>query len=41
QYFTQAKVEKLRRSGFTRAFRSLEEGVRAYVRYLEAEDSSH
>jgi ADP-L-glycero-D-manno-heptose 6-epimerase len=31
QYFTQAKVEKLRKAGYTRAFTSLEDGVREYV----------
>ncbi|MFQ5960940.1 MAG: ADP-glyceromanno-heptose 6-epimerase [Candidatus Methylomirabilales bacterium] len=40
QYFTQAKVDKLRRSGFTRPFRPLEEGVQAYVGYLQAEESN-
>lgn len=40
QYFTQARVDKLRRSGFTRPFRSLENGVRAYVAYLRGEEST-
>ncbi len=40
QYFTQAKIEKLRRSGFTHAFRGIEEGVQAYVAYLQAEEST-
>jgi ADP-L-glycero-D-manno-heptose 6-epimerase len=31
QYFTEAKVERLRDAGFTRAFTPLEEGVRLYV----------
>jgi ADP-L-glycero-D-manno-heptose 6-epimerase len=34
QYFTQATTAKLRRAGFTRPFRSLEQGVREYVAYL-------
>lgn len=37
QYFTQAAVAKLRRAGFTRPFRSIEEGVKEYVTRLEAE----
>jgi ADP-L-glycero-D-manno-heptose 6-epimerase len=40
QYFTQAKVDKLRRCGFTRPFRTLEEGVQAYVAYLQSEEST-
>lgn len=40
QYFTQAKIEKLRRSGFTRTFRRLEEGVQAYVAYLRGQEST-
>ncbi|MGH7351782.1 MAG: ADP-glyceromanno-heptose 6-epimerase [Candidatus Methylomirabilales bacterium] len=40
QYFTQARIDKLRHSGFTRLFRSIEEGVRDYVAYLRAEESS-
>lgn len=31
QYFTEAEMDKLRRAGYTRAFTSLEEGVRDYV----------
>lgn len=38
QYFTQAKIEKLRHSGFTRPFRPIEEGVRDYVAYLRAQE---
>ena len=34
QYFTQAVVDKLRRSGFTHQFHSLEEGVAEYVKGL-------
>lgn len=37
QYFTQACVAKLRKAGFTRPFRSIEEGVKEYVTRLEAE----
>jgi ADP-L-glycero-D-manno-heptose 6-epimerase len=40
QYFTQARIDKLRRSGFTRPFRPIEEGVRNYVAYLRAQESS-
>ncbi len=31
QYFTEAKIEKLRRAGYTQPFVSLEEGIRDYV----------
>jgi ADP-L-glycero-D-manno-heptose 6-epimerase len=34
QYFTQARIDKLRRSGFTRAFHPIKAGVRAYMAYL-------
>ncbi|MCK6471466.1 MAG: ADP-glyceromanno-heptose 6-epimerase [Planctomycetes bacterium] len=37
QYFTQACVAKLRTAGFTRPFRSIEEGVQEYITLLEAE----
>jgi len=40
QYFTQARIDKLRHSGFTRPFRAIEEGVRDYVAYLRAQESS-
>ncbi len=40
QYFTQARIDKLRHSGFTRPFRSIEKGVRDYVAYLRAQESS-
>ncbi len=40
QYFTQARIDTLRRSGFTRPFRPIEEGVRNYVAYLRAQESS-
>jgi ADP-L-glycero-D-manno-heptose 6-epimerase len=40
QYFTQARIDKLRQSGFTRPFRPIEEGVRDYVAYLQAQESS-
>ena len=36
QYFTQADVAKLRRSGYTREFTPIEEGVRQYVEWLKA-----
>ena len=36
QYFTQATTRKLRDAGYTRAFTSLEEGVKATVGQLEA-----
>lgn len=32
QYFTEAEMDKLRRAGYIRAFTSLEDGVRDYVR---------
>lgn len=36
QYFTQAKMEKLRKAGYTKSFYSLEEGVKDYVQnYLQ------
>jgi ADP-L-glycero-D-manno-heptose 6-epimerase len=39
QYFTQARMERLRQAGYTRPFTSLEEGVRDYVqRYLSQPD---
>ena len=39
QYFTQARMERLRQAGFTRPFRSIEEGVRLYVqRHLSQPD---
>jgi ADP-L-glycero-D-manno-heptose 6-epimerase len=39
QYFTEARMERLRRAGYTRPFASLEEGVRDYVeRYLSQAD---
>ena len=31
QYFTEAKMEKLKRNGYTKKFYSLEEGVENYV----------
>jgi ADP-L-glycero-D-manno-heptose 6-epimerase len=31
QYFTEAKVERLREAGFSRTFTSLEDGVKRYV----------
>lgn len=39
QYFTEAKMERLRAAGFTQPFHTLEEGVRDYVRnYLMQEN---
>jgi len=39
QYFTEARMERLRSAGYTAAFTSLEEGVREYVqRYLSQPD---
>jgi ADP-L-glycero-D-manno-heptose 6-epimerase len=39
QYFTEARMERLRAAGYDRAFTSLEEGVRDYVqRYLAQPD---
>jgi ADP-L-glycero-D-manno-heptose 6-epimerase len=32
QYFTEARMERLRQAGYTRPFTSLEEGVADYVR---------
>lgn len=39
QYFTQARVARLREAGFTQPFKSIEEGVRLYVQhYLSQPD---
>jgi ADP-L-glycero-D-manno-heptose 6-epimerase len=39
QYFTEARMQRLREAGYSRAFTSLEEGVRTYVqRYLSRQD---
>jgi ADP-L-glycero-D-manno-heptose 6-epimerase len=39
QYFTEARMERLRAAGYTRPFTSLEEGVREYVqKYLSQPD---
>jgi len=39
QYFTEAKIDRLRQAGFDRPMTALEDGVGAYVReYLEAAD---
>lgn len=35
QYFTEADISKLQRGGYSGPLRSLEEGVREYVRFLE------
>jgi ADP-L-glycero-D-manno-heptose 6-epimerase len=40
QYFTQARMDRLRAAGYDRPFTSLEDGVRDYVeRYLAKPDS--
>lgn len=40
QYFTEAKIEKLRAAGYTKEMTSLEDGVKDYVEnYLSQEDS--
>ena len=40
QYFTEAKINKLREIGYTKEMHSLEEGVKDYVQnYLAKEDS--
>ena len=40
QYFTEARMDRLRSVGYTAAFTSLEEGVRDYVQhYLMKEDA--
>jgi len=40
QYFTEAKIDKLRKIGYTKEMHSLEEGVKDYVQnYLAKEDS--
>ena len=39
QYFTEAKIEKLIHSGYTKSFMNLEEGVTDYYQnYLSKED---
>jgi ADP-L-glycero-D-manno-heptose 6-epimerase len=38
QYFTQAKVENLRKAGYNADFTSLEEGVNRYVTFLNQPD---
>lgn len=35
QYFTEAKMDKLQLAGYTQPFKSLEQGVAAYVAFLE------
>jgi len=40
QYFTEANIEKLRKSGYTKPMTTLEDGIRQYVQnYLMAEDA--
>jgi ADP-L-glycero-D-manno-heptose 6-epimerase len=42
QYFTQARMDRLRSAGYDRPFTSLEEGISTYVRnYLAAGDPYH
>ena len=39
QYFTEARMERLRAAGYTQPFTSLEDGVASYVRgYLQTND---
>lgn len=39
QYFTQARIDRLRQAGYDQPFTSLEDGVRSYVQdYLETDD---
>ena len=39
QYFTEARMDKLRAAGYTKPFTSLEDGVRRYVEdYLSRPD---
>ncbi len=39
QYFTEAKMDKVKRAGYTKKFHTLEEGVYDYVvNYLAKED---
>lgn len=35
QYFTEGKIEKLRKAGYKEEFTQIEEGIRKYVEYLE------
>lgn len=37
QYFTEAKIEKLRKAGYTEDFASLEDGIKNYIEYLKEE----
>ena len=41
QYFTEAKMDKLRHNGFTRAFHSLEEGITDYVQNFLMKNFRH
>lgn len=38
QYFTEADLRKLRSAGYSKTFTTLEDGVKAYMRWLEAQD---
>ncbi|HLA52366.1 MAG TPA: hypothetical protein VK618_03635, partial [Flavitalea sp.] len=41
QYFTEAKMDKLRRAGYNEAFYSLENGVRDYVQQYLASNQAY
>jgi ADP-L-glycero-D-manno-heptose 6-epimerase len=42
QYFTEARMDRLRSAGYDRPFTSLEEGISTYVQsYLAADDPFH
>ncbi|HID38910.1 MAG TPA: ADP-glyceromanno-heptose 6-epimerase [Calditrichaeota bacterium] len=41
QYFTEAKMEKLRKAGYNKSFYSLEEGIRDYVRNYLNKNYAH
>jgi ADP-L-glycero-D-manno-heptose 6-epimerase len=38
QYFTEARMQRLRDAGYQAPFTTLQDGVADYVRYLSAED---
>ncbi len=41
QYFTEAKMDKLRKAGFSKDFHSLEEGIKDYVQNYLMKDYAH
>ena len=41
QYFTEAKMDKLRKTGFSKDFHSLEEGIKDYVQNYLMKDYAH